>query len=109
MPDADGYPTEEELVEIEKWPGLNKASDYKGLMARVKELWHYPDRFVEKENDIYYLSTGGWSGNESIIHALRDNYLFWAMCWLSSRRGGHYEFEVKELRANTTEGSGDAR
>jgi hypothetical protein len=42
----------------------------------------------------YNISTGGWSGNESIIGALQSNSLLWALTWVQSRRGGHYIFEV---------------
>ena len=41
------------------------------------------------------VSTGGWSGNESIIGAMKENtdylYTFIAFAW---RRGGHYEWRI---------------
>jgi hypothetical protein len=93
--DEDLYPTDEELKIIEDWPH----TDIRGLIEYVKGLWHFPDwgwttGLTSNDEIIYNISTGGWSGNESIIHALQDNIMFWALCWYSSKRGGHYEFRI---------------
>lgn len=87
--DADGYPTEETLKAIRKWD----YHDFKGLMRYCHKAWKYPEYFIELDGH-YQVHTVGWSGNESIIGALQDNMMFWAVCWLESRRGGHYLFEV---------------
>lgn len=91
--DNDGYPEDDELEKIEKW-------DYKEgflpLMDYVKSLWHWDDYFIQKDAQNFELHTGGWSGNEDIIASLMSNHMFWAICWVESRRGGHYKFEVKE-------------
>ncbi|MHA1852722.1 MAG: hypothetical protein ACTSUF_04335 [Candidatus Heimdallarchaeaceae archaeon] len=102
MPDEEGYPTEEELNKIENWD----ASDPEGLLDFIEDLWCYTDgyRFViesgknngEKVIDVY-LSTGGWSGNESIIAALRKN-IFWSLYWQKSERGGHYWFKIINIK-----------
>lgn len=90
--DKDGYPDEEELQAIRTWDW----HDLDGLMAFVHDLWTYADcGYWDQQGDAYRLSTGGWSGNEDIIEALQENRMFWTLCWVSSRRGGHYEFEVK--------------
>ena len=98
--DSDGYPTEDTLNVIKNW-------DYKlgfiDLMDYVKECWEYPECFNKEniKNDLgtpiirYEISTIGWSGNEDIIRSLRENRMFWACCWVQSRRGGHYIFEVR--------------
>ena len=39
------------------------------------------------------MSTGGWSGNEDIIRAMKDN-VFWVTFWQSTARGGHYVFDL---------------
>jgi hypothetical protein len=88
--DADGYPTQETEETITHWPLFD---GYHSLLAYVARAWKYPDYFSNEGND-YRISTGGWSGNEELISALRQNVAFWAICWQSSARGGHYVFTV---------------
>jgi len=90
--DKNGYPDEHNLRVIRTWP---KEAGYEDLMEYIAPTWQYADMgYFSREGNIYKLSTGGWSGNEDIIQALRDNLIFWGCCWLSSQRGGHYKFEV---------------
>lgn len=100
MLDEDGYPTEQALEIIEKWDW----NDPRGWFNFIKSIWHlaswgwsegeadHPYRADEKVYG-YSISTAGWSGNESIVHAMMKNNMLWNYCWVSSRRGGHYEFE----------------
>lgn len=87
----DGYPDEDELRRIREWP---HEGGFPGLMDFVRERWAYADWgwTVDGETKTYRISTGGWSGNESLVEALQENTMFWTLCWESSRRGGHYEF-----------------
>lgn len=96
----DGYPADNALDLIKSWP----VEDSQGLFDFIKELWHLSDRgWHEKEepheyrpNVIvkkYIISTAGFSGNESIIHHMKLNEVFWSLTWVQSRRGGHYIFE----------------
>ena len=107
--DDDGYPTEAALKAIEIWHW----DDAKGWFKFIEGLWNYryfgwnevdephewsdmeqyKDRMVHR----YYISTAGWSGNESIIRAMQDNGMMWHMNWVESRRGGHYIFELREV------------
>lgn len=100
--DDDGYPTEECLEKIKKW----NYNDVKEWFEFIKEHWWAPDwGWTEidepheyRENRTvhrYYISTGGWSGNESIIHAMEQNYMMKSLFWVQSRRGGHYIFEIQ--------------
>ena len=93
--DANGYPTQETIEAIEKWPH----DDHVGLMEFVRKAWHWPDYFRQVRGGRYLLSTGGWSGNEELIVALEMNTMFWAMSWQQSKRGGHYEFKLMKVRA----------
>ena len=91
---GDQYPTDEELRTIIDWDWQR---GWKPLLAYVRTLWWLPDWGWTEKGNRYWLSTGGWSGNESIIDAMKRNYMFWSLCWQSSRRGGHYRFVVPRI------------
>jgi hypothetical protein len=100
--DDHGYPTGEFLSWLESLSIDNVMHPHK-VLDTIKSAWNYADwgwRVEETENDLkrpvvrYSISTGGWSGNEEIINALRQNPCFWPCYWHSSRRGGHHVFEV---------------
>ncbi len=89
--DTDGYPTEATLKEIEMWP----YNDVVGFFRFIEQAWSYSNYFTKEGRDIK-MSTGGWSGNESIMGAMKGNVNhIWRFTWVSSRRGGHYEFEIQ--------------
>ena len=81
--DDDGYPTDGALEIIEKWHW----DDIKGWFKFIENLWYLrswgwgegeePDDF-NKDKIVYryHISTAGWSGNESIIHAMQQNMLW---------------------------------
>lgn len=89
----DGF-TADDLRLIANW----SYDDIEGLLDFVEGIWWMPDWGFQKEEMpegwSLELHTGGWSGNEQIIQALQRNFMFWAMCWLKSERGGHYYFKV---------------
>jgi hypothetical protein len=98
--DEDGYPTDHALNLIEIWPW----DDPKGWFEFIKSIWHQASwgwNVDTKTNNsksvlVYNISTGGWSGNESIIGAMQLNDFMWWIHWVQSRRGGHFIFEVKD-------------
>ena len=100
--DNDGYPTDLALTLIEEANPFEKNPH--DLMAFVKRLWQYDDwgwsekkkkDYFGKKVIIYSISTGGWSGNESLIHALKNNKnFFWTLYWQESKAGGHYKFKI---------------
>ena len=103
MLDDDGYPTEAALELIEKWHW----TDTTGWLEFIKSIWwaadwgwnegEEPHEWDEGKNCYrYHVSTGGWSGNESIIHAMQKNDFHWYLIWVQSRRGGHYIFEDRD-------------
>ena len=93
--DDDGYPEDDELDKIRTW---DFHLGFLPLMDYVKSLWNWNDTyFCQIDENHFELHTGGWSGNEEIIGAMKQNTMFWLLCWEESRRGGHYKFEVKKV------------
>ena len=100
--DEDGYPSDHALDLIEAWPW----TDPKGWFEFINSIWHLKswgwkegpaiDEITGKQTYCYYISTAGWSGNESIIHAMEKNDTLWHFTWVQSRKGGHYIFEIKD-------------
>jgi hypothetical protein len=103
----DGYPTEAALECVRKWSYKDPA----GMLAFVRSLWAYAEcGYWSQQDAIYEVSTAGWSGNEDLIGAMRANRMFWTLCWLSSRRGGHYEFEIPAaLRGDIASRGGEGK
>ncbi len=65
--DEHGYPAEETLEAIEKWP--------------------YKDGFVE----LMEFVAKAWNEDYGKV-----NFVFWGLCWMKSERGGYFEFEVEK-------------
>lgn len=101
--DAEGYPTESFLEDIEVYK-TTTVKGWRDLMSVIEGAWAYRDwgwstEAIHEGNDAgrirYKISTAGWSGNESLISALKGNTgFFWAQFWESHRRGGHYTFVI---------------
>lgn len=92
---SNEYPREEGLKTIREWDFSVKP--IAGLLEYIRQLWKYDDRFILTGKRVLrlYLSTGGWSGNEDIIIALKQNFVFWSLCWQKSTIGGHYWFRIE--------------
>ena len=92
------YPSQFDLKAIKEWD----CTTNKGLMSLAEFVvgeWHYGEpwgklsRRIKDRNKAgiregeYYrkltLSTGGWSGNEDLIGALMQNWLWCSMCFYS--------------------------
>ena len=101
----NGYPTKRELEKIEKWDFMQKSISL--LIEYVRERWQYADcgYFEVKGKRVLKIrmSTAGWSGNESLIEALKNNIVFWTFYWVKSLKGGHYFFKVRLTRKNQPE------
>jgi len=98
----DEYPEENELKQIRNWEIAGKDTTNENLHSNIQELiefiqerWRYTGNYFQLNGRYLELHTGGWSGNEDIIHALRLN-LFWMIYWQKSVRGGHYYFKLPE-------------
>ena len=101
--DDDGYPTQYALDLIWFW----HFSDPRGWFDFIQSIWYMRDWgwkeaeaideiFEDKNITAIYVSTAGWSGNESIIKAMQKSDMLWHLTWAQSRRGGHYIFEIKD-------------
>ena len=96
MIDQDGYPTEETLKRLAAFDP--RKDDVIAFTEYLCQNWvnGFPPEW-DREQGTLKLSTGGWSGCESVIAALRRGNedgiaWYWMLYWYSSRRGGHYEF-----------------
>lgn len=115
MSDEAGYPTDEELERISKWnileaedegrPNDGSIRDWFAYIKSVGNYWPSEEPFGWYEEDTtdellgkpvhrYHISTGGWSGNESIIEAMKENFICWYTTWRVHRWGGHFTFEI---------------
>ena len=92
------YPSEAALTAIREWP----LDDPAGWFAFIRSIWWSADwgwTTEEKASKtLHNVSTGGWSGNEEIIDAMRESVL-WGMTWRIHSVGGHYEFGVMHAAA----------
>jgi hypothetical protein len=99
--DDEGYPTELALERIERW----QSNDTNGCLEFVRSIWSdygsatntlSPDEAkvvgVEEGHRYLRLATGGWSGNESLLSALKRNRFIWLFTWRLSASGGLYIF-----------------
>lgn len=107
--DQDGYPTEKTLEVLEHWP----FEDVEGALRFAQKAWYYPEAVTnylrpaelelvtrnEMGEHFMRFATGGWSGNESVIAALKANTMVWAMTWCLTARGGLYIFQLNKLKA----------
>lgn len=111
--DADGYPTEATLERIRAWP-VKTSADFAAVMDFAGRAWSYPthwecdpaftddETFIGRPQRRYLFSTGGWSGNESIVGAIEANDIVQAIGAWSWRRGGHYEYRFPVDRETET-------
>ena len=91
------YPSEPELKHIREYQ--HELFDYVPLMEYIGAIWEYADMgYFQRRGRSFHIHTGGWSGNEDIISAMRGNPIFWATCWHSSKRGGHYRFKCPKFK-----------
>jgi len=88
MFDGYGYPEEITLERIREWP----QEDFEGVLELLQSAWIYDEYITRTEDGSWWVSTGGWSGHEELLGALRENQLWWMFHWKASRSGGHYIF-----------------
>ncbi len=98
----DGYPTRKELKYIRDFDILKE--DPLILMKYIKERWCWHDFFtirkksprLFKDRKVWGIKmiTGGWSGNEDLIRALKGNKFFFLLYHKRWEAGGLWYFEI---------------
>ncbi len=98
--DSDGYPTDTTLKRIREWE-IHDGDSFDALITFLRSIWRWPT-YITRDFDgkVVKIHTGGWSGHEEIIGALKDNQLFWLLCWQSSKRGGHFVFTAPRVESS---------
>lgn len=92
--DGYEYAKQRELTRIAKWNYADPWGWFEYVIAR----WWMPAWGIRRVRNRLYMSTGGWSGNEEIIGAMRKNYLLWGKTWYVHRTGGHFIFKVPPMK-----------
>ena len=70
------YPTDEQLDKIKNWD----INDIEGCLRYIGSLWHICGRWQEG-NGFFVFATGGWSGNESLLGALKESMIWPIILW----------------------------
>jgi len=101
------YPTEKELEQLATWP-IRALADCQVVLTAAAELW-WPPRPHDSLGQFprAHFATGGWSGNEDVLTALKANAVFWALCWESSSVGGLHVFRLPDY-PTSSDGAGGA-
>jgi hypothetical protein len=90
--DADGYPSDDTIEAIEKWP----TEDFVNCLKFAEKAYQKQHYGVWKKQDGWIkIATGGWSGNESIVYALKTQ-VYWKFLFLAQTSGGAYYIKDPE-------------
>jgi len=86
--DIDGYPTDDTVEFLEHWQ--NFKDDKEAMDFALKALKKLCYATVKQENNYIYIATGGWSGCEDIIRAMKKNFYCSNLLIASLYGGGYY-------------------
>lgn len=108
--DKEGYPTELTLDTIKNWK-IESQEDLLQLIDYARDAYnhHYGNWYVIEDYDklshwyfepfdALIVSTGGWSGNESVIRALMENPIIRMRCLIATFAGGMYIFDINPFK-----------
>ena len=70
--------------------------DVEEFVQLIIDLWDTNYGSATYENGILELHTGGWSENEEVYSAIRQNFMFMSGYWTLELHGGHYWFVIKD-------------
>jgi len=93
---VNNYPHESDLNKIKKWK-FEKRQDVLDFLDFIQSIWEYGEPYFKitgKRVIKLQAHTGGWSGNEEILDAMRENFIFWSIAWQKSVKGGHCYFSI---------------
>ena len=106
--DGDGYPTEEALARIRQaaphevirfmlaaWNQTYGSATTKLSRCEAEVASHRTEKLIR-------LATGGWSGNEEVIAAYKENWMAHALTWRLSAAGGLHILAVLERTDEAT-------
>lgn len=100
--DEDGYPTDKVLDLFMSYEFKCKA-DVDRFLEILEGVWYSGSdgykRIKTEFDDLLMLHTFGWSGNEEVIVALQNNFIFWGIAFNAHFTGGHYYLNIKRLLA----------
>lgn len=101
MSTDDDYPTDAQLSALTHHSMFG--ADGKLSVAKVfnwlelaRDTYNAEYGQVTVDGSRYTFVTGGWSGNEDILHAMMENMPGWHACWESTHRGGRYVFSLRD-------------
>ena len=86
--DIDGYPTEETVEFLEKHKNFKNAKEAMDFALKALEKMCYAT--VKRENNYIYIATGGWSGCEDIVRAMKKNIWIHNLKIATLSGGGNY-------------------
>lgn len=111
MLDDGGYPSKKELDFIRKYDARSKP--LKSLVEYIQARWRWDEYFVvrkeksdfkmvekpgKKPKYFYHMAvemhTGGWSGHEDMMAALKENKWFFFFYHTKWEQGGHFWFGI---------------
>ena len=106
--DSDGDPSDETLDAISYWYEKNGWSPKEFLEFCEKAFnKHYGswqivenynnDLLNDKPFDALRIATGGWSGNESVVHQM-EKTIFWSVLWKASVCGGLFILDADRIK-----------
>jgi len=99
MLDENCYPDERDLERIKSYSLMEGSIEE--LLQLIVDNSNYsgagPCQSTVRRGQYFEYHTFGWSGNEDVIDAVRSNFMFWALAWVCSYRGGHYYFDLTTI------------
>lgn len=92
--DIDGYPTDETVEFLSSYKNFTDVKE--AMDFALKALEKLPYATIKKENNYIYIATGGWSGCEDILRAMKSNLYFSHLLIATLSGGGYYYVDLSK-------------